>query len=350
MARESDSSIKFEELYQRVESGKPEPLYFLSGEEEYLKIEFQKLLRQKMFGDSGSTANVEKIAATPGSAPKIIDLASDYSLFSGGRLVVVYDIQRISEKGRELLLSFLPTVPPGNVIVMFGPAAFDKRLKFYKYLTQKAVWSALTGLSERSAQFWIQKRLAANGLKITQPAVDMLLRYIGNSYGMLANQIDKLAIAASDKQTVDVDDVSAHTAASAEFDIFRLTDAVDKRDRAAALEILNSLLQRSDSVGSVLFMLGRYAYERYIIATNRNQMSNIELASVLKTSPNAVTVISRLIGDAVPDQYERAIDLVTEAEISVRFGQIAPEIVMEQLVIALTDSSVGNKRPVHMYR
>lgn len=336
MAKEQRSTLKFESLYARIEKGELDPIYFLNGDEEYIKIEFLKLMRRKLFGDDSASANVEKVAAAAGSAPRIIDLASDYSLFSGGRLVIVYDVQRISMSGQEMLVSFFPNLPEGNHIVMFGPPSFDKRRKFYKYLTTKTCWSTLRGLSEGTAPFWIKKRLTKYGIKPTQQAVDLLLRYVGNSYGLLANQIDKLAIALGDKDQLDAEDIEKHTAVAAEYEVFRLLDFVDRRDRTRALEVLHRLLDKSDGMRSVLFFLTRHFLQHYYLATTRNIDTHSEVVRQLSIQTWKLSEMQQVARERSAEQWEDCVKAITQAEVALRFDQIPQRLVLENLVLRLT--------------
>lgn len=338
MAKDQRSKLRFETLYSRIESGDPDPLYFLNGDEEYLKLEFLRLLRRKLFGGSQASANVEKISAAAGSAPRIIDVASDYSLFSGGRLVVVYDVHRLSPGGQESLVAFFPNMPIGNHLVLYGPASFDKRKKFFRYLTTEATWATLRGLSETSAPFWIKKRLGRFGIKITQPALDRLLRYVGNSYGLLANQIDKLAIALGDKEVLDLEDVERHTAIAAEYEVFRLLDLIDQGDRAGALGVLGRLLDKSDGVGSVLFWLGRHYFQQYYLATSESESSGSDTARELGIPAFKFAKLAQQARRKSSRQYEQAISAITQAEVSLRFESIPQRLVLESLVVELTHS------------
>jgi DNA polymerase-3 subunit delta len=339
MAKAQVSKLRFEDLYKRIEKGDLDSVYFLNGVEEYLKIEFLRLMRKKLFGDSQASANVEKVSAVAGSAARIIDLASDYSLFSGGRLVVVYDAQRISKNGQEMLVSFFSNIPPGNHMVVFGPESFDMRRKFFKYLTAKATWSTLRGLSESSAPFWIKKRLGAFGIRITKEALDRLLRYVGNSYGLLANQIDKLAIAVGDKEQLDVDDVERHTAVAAECEVFKLLDMIEKGDRQRSLEVLQKLLDKSSGMGSVLFMLSRHFTQYYYLATTRNAGSGSEAARQLAIPTYRIGGLTEAARRKPARYYEKAIKAITQAEVSLRFDRIPQKLVLENLVINLTDGN-----------
>jgi len=338
MAKNQISPLKLETLYSQIDKGQLDPVYFINGDEEYVRIEFLKLLRRKLFGDSGATTSVEKIAATNGSAPKIIDTASDYSLFSGGRLVIVYDIQRLSEKGRGMLVDFIKQVPQGNHLILFGPASFDKRIKFYRALTNETVWSTLTELDDRSAPFWIKRRLKKYGITPEPDAVRLLLKYVGNSYGLLANQLDKIAIALGERNTLTADDVKNHTAVSAEYDIFKLLDFIEQADREAALGALSKLLERSDGIRTVLFMLGRQYWLYYKIAAAGRKSGRVSAAE-LGLSPYIFNKLRDTASRMKFEDIEDAVKAVTEAEISIRFDHIKPELLLENLVIKLTSTN-----------
>ncbi len=344
MAQDPKSKLGLEEMCAAIEKGRIDPVYFLNGSEEYLKIEVLALLRRQLFGDAKASANVERITATSGSAQTIADLVSDYSLFSGGRLVIVYDIQKLSPKGQETLIPSLSSIPQGNHLVIFGPPSFDRRRKLFKYLAQNTTWATLLPLSEKSAPYWIKRRFKQHGIAISQPAVDKLLRFVGHSYGLLATQIDKLAIAFSGKEEIEVADIESHTAAAAEYDVFRLLNAVGKNDRPRSLEALNRLLERSDGVGSVLYWLAETNFQNFYIECNKEKMSRSELSSRLRVSPKKLNWLLRESSRHPVGYYEESIRSITEAEISIRFDQIPPRIILESLIISLTAQNDGNKQ------
>jgi DNA polymerase-3 subunit delta len=336
MAKDPVSKLKLEDLYSRIDSGSIDPVYFFSGSEEYLKIEIIKLMRRKLFGTEQATTNVEKITATSGSAAEIIDLMSDYSLFGGGRLVIVSEVQRLSSDGQEALLAVLPSMPPENHLILFGPPSIDRRRKLLKYLTTEATWVSLLPLDERSAPFWIKRRFKSHGMTVSDGAVKGLLRFVGSSYGSLSNQIDKIAIALGEKSRVDEDDIELHTATAAEFDVYRLVDAVMAGDRQRSLEMLSLLLERSDGVGSVLFWLNESFYRHLYVAANSNSMSNGDLARILRMPPFRVQSAKRYVQGKPDDFFRRRIRSIADAEIALRFSNIPQRLIMEGLVVALT--------------
>jgi len=336
MAKEQKSDLKFEDLYKRVESGKLDSVYFLNGDEEYLRIEFTRLLRKTLFGEADSGMNVEKIQAAPSSAQKIVDVCSDYSLFSGGRLVIAYDIQRISKIGQELLVSFLEKFPEGNHLVIFGPPSFDRRPKLYKYLTGKTTWSTLRGLDQRSANFWVSRRFKIHGVNADREAISTLVSYVGNSYGALASQIDKLAIALGDREIVTSEDIKQHTTESAEYDVFHFLRLVHKRDRAGSLGALNKLLDKSDGSRTALFWLSQQLTRYYQVIISGNSMDDRGLSYKLGVPPNMVRIIRDESRSYTEEQLESLIDMLARVEISMRFDQIPAGLLLENLVISLT--------------
>jgi DNA polymerase-3 subunit delta len=209
------------------------------------------------------------------------------------------------------------------------------RTKFYKYLTQEATWSTLSPLSERSAPFWIKRRLNKYGLKIEQKALETLLRYVGNSYGLLANQIDKLAIAVGEKETIDAQDVDEHTAVAADFEVFKLLELVDARDRVRALQVLTRLLEKSDGIRSVLFWLSERFTQYYFIAANRRNLSERELAASLRMSPYILKRVMSVVGKMPIERIQNSILAITQAEVSLRFASLPSRLILENLIISL---------------
>ena len=63
MAKEKVSTLKFSEVIKRIENGKIAPVYFITGDQDYLLIELLSALRTALFGQNPRNANVERVSA-----------------------------------------------------------------------------------------------------------------------------------------------------------------------------------------------------------------------------------------------------------------------------------------------
>jgi len=63
MAREAISKLKYSEAIGQIEKGQIAPFYFITGEEEFLKLEFNSALRKALFKSGSADVNIERMTA-----------------------------------------------------------------------------------------------------------------------------------------------------------------------------------------------------------------------------------------------------------------------------------------------
>jgi DNA polymerase-3 subunit delta len=245
------------------------PLYLVLGEEDCLRDEAVAALRTAALGDAsagggmdafnydllhGDESDGEEILARTGQAP----------VFAARRCVVVKSAEKLSARDGEALLPYLRE-PCETTTLVFVAARLDKRLKFSKELTERAVCIDCSPVSETHLPAWIRTESGRAGVRLSEEAVGSLSRLAlslkgeaGGSLNLLRRELEKLAAYVPPGRTAGAQDVEAVRGGEPGASVFDLARAIAERREGKALWILARNL---DSGEDPLRILGALAWQ-----------------------------------------------------------------------------------------
>lgn len=253
------------ELLAALEQGEVARVYLFSGTDDYQRQIIVRRVVAKLVPDAerdtrltvfdGATVTGPQLAAELESSgfsfddePQRVVLVRDAPFFAAGRPPEDEVLKRRLEAG---LLD--------DVVIVFDVRGnLDKRLGFTKLVQGLGVcldFPALEGESE--VQSFLQSRLRRAGKSMARNAVAELIARCGSEARQLTSEIDKLIAYVGDRSEIDLDDVKAMVAATAELSVFELVDAVAERRPREALQQLELMLDQQAAPMMILAMLIR---------------------------------------------------------------------------------------------
>ena len=93
---------------------------------------------------------------------------------------------------------------------------------------------------------WIQTEAASKKCTFKPDAAAELAQYVGNDTRLAAMEIEKLALYVGEKRPVEVEDVMALSTSTSSATIWKLVDAIGKKDTRQALSLYHQLLETHD--------------------------------------------------------------------------------------------------------
>lgn len=111
------------------------------------------------------------------------------------------------------------------------------------------------GLNPRQMVAWITEELGKSGVKADREALNMLTK-CGRDMNYLAREIERLALCHKG-QTVTPGDLTGIESDLAGFNVFRLTDALLRKNTREALKALATLIQQGEPVTLIVHMIAR---------------------------------------------------------------------------------------------
>lgn len=179
-----------------------------------------------------------------GLAAAVEDLASP-PLFGGPGILAVRHADALTEADQERLLAVLPTLGAGGCLVLVARGK-DTRRRLFAACVKAGAAHLLAALDERAAAAWVVRLARDRGHEIASPATQELIDRSGFELGVLAGEIEKLALAAGSGRRIEPGHVRAVVADVRAHEVQELTDRLAQRDLAGAARALRRLLAEGE--------------------------------------------------------------------------------------------------------
>jgi DNA polymerase-3 subunit delta len=331
--------IAYPQLLNGLEPGTEDPadrlerVYHFTGEEDFLKEETWRKIASLLVPESLRSFNLDLMYGAEVSADQIINQASTSPVNAKKRVVVIFDLQKLSAFSRDVLLSFLPKIPDSVCLILLSPK-ITSTAKFYKALAKIATTVEFPKMWENQAAGWAANRVRESGKRAEKDAAQMLVNLVGTDLAELAAEIDKLVIYVGDKETITLSDVEAAVGMSRTHTIFQLIDSIGERDTKRALLILRSLMLASERPGGIIFWLTEHI-ERLILTKEFSPRSGGSLASFLKLPPFLASKCQKQAPNFTLEQLEKGVMLLYRADVDSKSNLMPDKILLELLTYNL---------------
>ncbi|MFA6467233.1 MAG: DNA polymerase III subunit delta [Patescibacteria group bacterium] len=142
-----------------------------------------------------------------------------------------------------------------NYIVFFQAGQPDSRLKLYKRLSKFKFSEEFLALNSSQLKTWIKNQFSKYSKNISQPALELLIAYVGDNLWQMNQEINKLANFVKDD--VSEDDIKALVQTKIDENIFNLIDALGNKDKSLALKLLEEKIDSGVNSQYILTMIVR---------------------------------------------------------------------------------------------
>lgn len=263
------------------------------------------------------------------------------------RLVIV---ERLLEKnrGKKIIsdvLGLLPRVDQQTTVLIFWEGELPSGRRGGKttqssdaLLTklQKADKVQAFGLLEPSAvQQWIRTEVTSRQAAFAPAAVALLADSVGNDLWQLNGEIDKL-IAYRAGGEVTVRDVETLVQTKLDDDVFKLTDAIGRRQKAIALRLLTEQLQSGTSPTQLLASI-TWQFRNLLLVKlllNEPGPAGSRSAQQLGLHPFVVKKTTSQASHYQLDDLKKIYSRLSSIEHKIKTSRAAPEVLLNLLVVA----------------
>ena len=341
------------QFLSKVKKGTLPAAVLLLGPEAYQRLR----LKEALFQIVPEGAVTEHDLSRMGLA-EVLDDARGLSLFAAERLIWVVNAEAALPRGKSEedsegasasgdaapLAAYMQDPTPG-VLLVFEAIRHDfegddKRKqervrKFYSAIPDVVELRRYPSHEARAEAEALARRA---GFRIDPAALDLLVEALGADVARIAVEIEKLSLYAGSRM-VGVDDIAALVPDARSTTIFALVNALGRRDRARALEYLDTLTREGEYLPLALAFL-----------STQFRMALVAREAGLKSAQQVVAHFSRL---GVPmwgsraeqvwqtaakfnrPQLERAMGLIYDADKGLRDARPDDRIVMEKFILQL---------------
>lgn len=294
------SSARFARL---LEHGAGPGAYFLHGEEDHLREAAIERLIALFLDPATRDFNFDQLRGGDVAPDALASIVATPPMMAIHRVVLVRDVQGLSQKGRDVVEAAALSPPEGLVLVLSGQKPAGSRAKFYGNLEKAATAVEFPRLGLNDLPGWLTDRAKdAHRLELDLDAARALVTSIGSHLGVLVTELEKLASFASGRSRITLDDVRAVGGYVPRVDRWAWFDLVGERRYAEAMRLLPELLESGETaVGLVAGIGGHLLRVGLAVAGGRDALE--------KELPPNQRWLARRIGPAAQDWTVEEIDM-----------------------------------------
>ena len=245
---------------QGLTQGQAAPVVLLHGPEPFLIEEALATLTRAVCPDPGLLVmSREVLEAREAGAEGIVRAAETLPWGTPRRLVVARGVEGLGPKQAEPLVEYVRAPNPSTVLALTVPQPL-----VLSHWLLKAVPAGgaveIPQLTGRALAGWLRARASADGFELEAEAAHLLITLVGDDPAALAGEAGKAALAGGpENRRVRAMDVRAVVGEHRSHEVFELTRAVERRDAAAALPLLERLLAAGEEPLRLLAILAAHA-------------------------------------------------------------------------------------------
>lgn len=326
------ASKSSEQLARDVKAGRFQPVYYFYGPEDFRKRTAEQFLIEKFIPKSQAGTNVTRI---DGKRTKLADILNELAaipMLGERQVFTISDIQSFKPTEVDKILKMFDPPDPNRLGILTSPSdkTPSKKSAFLKKMSERVTTVWFDQLKSDQAGRMIGTRLQAEGLKIDETALSLMLELIAGNYGALQSETEKIIHYKKDQgdDHISVDDVKEVCSGFEMYTVFQLGQYVAERDVTRALKMVDQLIAIQSSVsGSILYFLGEHFVLLYMLR-NGKRLPGSRAWKAAQLRPQAEQFTS--------ERLEEIILKIADTTARMRRQQMDNRLAMEALVVELT--------------
>jgi DNA polymerase-3 subunit delta len=328
-------TISYSALLKSLAKRPPGAVFFLFGEEDYLREEAAQRVVHAFLDPATRDFNFDQLRGADTPAEQLASLLATPPMMAEYRVVVLREAQGLSNKAREAVEDAARNPPAGLILVVAATIPSGSRAKFYSNLQSAATSVEFAAVDPMDLPGWLTEHAReAHGMELEIGAARALAAAIGSQLGVLASELDKLAAFAAGRPAITLDDVRAVGGYIPRVDRWAWFDLIGERRFEEALRLLPPLLESGESgVGLVIGATTQLLRVALAVAGGREALEK-QLKPYQRWLANRVQPQARRWSQ---EEVDRALTELLRTDRLLKSASLNDRQAMEELLLRLAD-------------
>ncbi len=315
--------MDYEGFLKAVESGRTPPVALLHGAEAFLLQDAAARVTRALFPGTAELSLLREVLdARETGAEAIVRSALMLPWMPPHRLVVARGVEALAARAGEPLATYMASPNPSTVLLILSETALEASHWLLRAVPSQAAVVPVPPLAGRALGSWLRSRAQREGYELGEEAATLLVELCGDDVTLLRGELEKAALAAGpDNRRITPAEIRAVVGEHRLRHVFELTRALVDRDAAAALTVLESLLNAGEEPLAVLGMLTREARAVWQTADGlRRGRAREEVARGLRRPPAVAAALLDRAQALAPAGAARQLQRCWEVERRLKLG------------------------------
>jgi DNA polymerase III subunit delta len=225
--------------------------YYITGEDDYQKEDAVRQIIDAALDPAERDFNLDIRRGAELDAETLGVLLSTPPMMAERRVIVLRDVGSLKKEARKVLDQYLGRTAPDTLVLLVSPAGSKSDLGLAAASTPLQ-FDPLTG--DRIPRWIAHKASTEFGVRITEPAIELLQAAVGSDLHQLAGELDKLASYVDGSEEIGEEAVAAIVGVRRGETQSDLLDAVADRNVGRALELVPHVLAQPKTTGVSIVM------------------------------------------------------------------------------------------------
>ena len=254
------AAVSAERLLESLARGKLGGVYFLHGDEEFLKEEAVQSIVAAHIDPATRDFNYDELRATSADPETVASVCATPPMLAEWRVVVVREAQVLATnaKLRAAVEAQLERPQPGLALILVAQLPERSKAKLWEQLKKATKSVEFSPLSAADVPGWLIERAAVGGKTLEADAARSLAAAVGTELGVLAQELAKLNGYVGDRAAISRADVAEVVGAIPRQNRWDWIDMVGDRRFAEARAGLIVLLDGPESGVGLVIGLGTH--------------------------------------------------------------------------------------------
>lgn len=327
----------------RIDKAKPQPVYVLHGDEEFLKRQATRAIRRLVLGGDDDGFALSTYPGDKAAWAEVIEDLQTLPFLAPRRLVIVEDADDkfVSRERPKLEKYFADVAAKGAVtgVLVLDVGKWPSNTKLAKATPD--AWSIgckapATHQLPQWAVTWCQR---VHGKQLAAGAAKLLVDLIGGEMGLLDQEMQKLAVYAGDAARIEAKDVDQLVGQSRAENTWKIFDLVGAGKPGESLTFLQRLLDQGEDP---MRLLGAFSMQlRRLAQTARLNAQGVSLTESMNRAgvpgfPAARQAAEQQLRHLGRRRLDRLYDWLLETDQGMKGGsQLPATTLLERLVVRL---------------
>lgn len=318
------------------------PIYLLLGKDRFLsKTAANKIKKFLIPNEKNSNFSLKTLEGDTLTEKELDEELYSLSFFSSNKILLIEEIDKASKSIIKKLESYF-LHPAKTLTLILLATSFASNTNFYKNAAKTGIILDLPEEKEaekiKNLTEWVIEKIEAEGKKIDVKTAQTLVKFTRNDPSLLSQELEKILCFIDNRNIITLQDIESICSNAQVETIWRLVEAIFKRDTATALQITNSLLNNGESFFTLIRQI-------------RNQIqTDFSVCSILANggSSKEITELFPYMKGFILDQhisqaktfgltkFRESIILIDEAELKAKNSSLDHDLLLELLIIKLS--------------
>lgn len=244
----------YQAILKDVQKGTLAPVYFFDGEEPFFIDKLLDFFEEQLIPESERDFNQITLYGKDTNWKEVLNAARRFPMFSEKLLVILKEAAQM--KDIQELLAYVENPNPSTVLVIdHRNKKLAANTKLAKAVNKTGVYFHAQKIKEQELLPWILQYAAAENLRLSAEAAEMLALYLGTDLNKVENEIQKILLNLPDRKAeIGPAEVEKYIGISRDYNPLELPDALFEKDRTRLARMMNYFIANPKALPLPLFM------------------------------------------------------------------------------------------------